>query len=78
MGRVLKRGSGRADQTAEFGDRIPPRVIAALLGMPWQDDDLINAFLRLHEEITEVLGAAFRTEEIGQRGQRISSEINTC
>lgn len=76
MGRVLKRGSGRADLTAEFGDQIPPRVIAALLGMPWQDDDLINEILRLHEEIMEVIGAAFRTEEIRQRGLRISSEIN--
>ncbi|MHC0054636.1 cytochrome P450 [Actibacterium sp. D379-3] len=76
MDRILAKGTGRADLTRDFGDQIPPRVIAALLGMPWQDDALVARILHLHEEIMEVIGSGFRTEELRQKGLRVSAEIN--
>lgn len=74
--RIVASGTGRTDLTAAFGDQIPARVIAALLGMPWQDDDLVAEILHLHEEMMEVIGLAFATEEIRERGLRISRDLN--
>ncbi|MGI4795948.1 MAG: cytochrome P450 [Janthinobacterium lividum] len=76
MQRILAKGTRRADLTSEFGDQIPARVIAALLGMPWQDDALVAKILHLHEEIMEVIGLSFATEEIRQRGLRVSQDLN--
>jgi cytochrome P450 len=74
--RVLDKGTGTADLTSELGDQIPPRVIAALLGMAWEDDALIQRILHLHEEIMQVIGSGFATEEMRQKGLRVSREIN--
>lgn len=76
MKRILAKGTGRADLTAEFGDQIPPRVIAALLGMPWEDDAMIARVLHLHEEMMKVLGTGMVTEGPRQRGLAISADIN--
>lgn len=76
MKRILAKGTGKADLCAEFGDQIPPRVIAALLGMPWQDDAMVAQILHLHEEIMEVIGAGFSTEDLRQKGLRVSRQIN--
>jgi len=76
MRRILARGGGRADLTADFGDQIPPRVIAALLGMPWEDDALIARILHLHEEIMEVIGSGFATEDVRRKGLRVSKDLN--
>jgi cytochrome P450 len=51
-----------ADLTADFGDMIPPRVICALLGMPWQDDGLIEKTKRLHDEIMLWIGKGLSTD----------------
>src|SRR5277367_6474532 len=37
LDRICNRGIGRAELVADLADQIPPRVIAALSGMPWQD-----------------------------------------
>lgn len=74
--RVLAKGTGKADLTTEFGDQIPPRVIAALLGMPWQDDAMVAQILHLHEEIMEVIGSGFASEEMRQKGLVVSKQIN--
>jgi cytochrome P450 len=76
MQRMLAKGTGKAELCTEFGDQIPPRVILALFGMPWEDDELVARTLHLHEEIMEVLGSGFRTEEMRQKGVRVSKEIN--
>src|SRR4030081_1020791 len=34
VGRIERKGS--ADLAADYADQLPPRVIAALFGMPWQ------------------------------------------
>ncbi|MGE6743552.1 cytochrome P450 [Allorhizobium pseudoryzae] len=74
--RILEKGTGKADLCSEFGDQIPPRVIAALLGMPWEDDAMVAKILHLHEEIMQVIGTGFATEEARQKGLRVSAEIN--
>lgn len=74
--RIVAKGTGKADLCAELGDQIPPRVIAALLGMPWEDDAMVAKILHLHEEIMQVIGTGFATEEIRQKGLRVSAEIN--
>lgn len=76
MKRIIAKGTGRADLCSEFGDQIPPRVIAALLGMPWEDDAMVARILHLHEEIMQVIGTGFATEEIRQKGLKVSAEIN--
>lgn len=66
---------GQTNLCADFGDQIPPRVIAALLGMPWEDDDMIARILHLHEEIMKFLGSKF-DEEGTKNALATSKEIN--
>ena len=75
LDRVLaKRGS--ADLAADFGDQIPPRVICALLGMPWQDDDLIRKTLELNEEIMKWIGRGYYDEASIRDARAASNAIN--
>ncbi len=75
LDRVLaKRGS--ADLAADFGDQIPPRVICALLGMPWQDDDLIRKTLDLNEEIMKWIGRGYYDEASIRDARAASNAIN--
>jgi cytochrome P450 len=67
---------GRADLAADFGDHIPPRVICALLGMPWRDDGLIEETLRLHEEIMLWIGRGYRDPDSIARARAASRAIN--
>jgi cytochrome P450 len=67
---------GKADLTADFGDGIPPRVICALLGMPWQDEGLIDETLRLHEEIMLWIGKGYRDPDSIAKARAASHAIN--
>ncbi|WP_116812390.1 cytochrome P450 [Steroidobacter cummioxidans] len=75
LDRVLAKG-GRADLAADFGDEIPPRVICALLGMPWQDDELIRKTLQLNEEIMKWIGRGYYDEEGVRDARAASAAIN--
>jgi cytochrome P450 len=75
ISRVTAR-PGNADLTADFGDHIPPRVICALLGMPWRDDGLIDETLRLHEEIMLWIGRGYRDPDSVARARAASRAIN--
>jgi cytochrome P450 len=75
LDRVLAKG-GSADLAADFGDEIPPRVICALLGMPWQDDDLIRKTLLLNEEIMKWIGRGYYDEDSVRDARQASSAIN--
>lgn len=74
INRIAARG--QADLTADLGDQIPPRVIAALLGMPWQDDELIARILHLHDDIMAYLGNRFVGSEATAKALAVSQEIN--
>jgi cytochrome P450 len=73
--RVRAKG-GRADLAADFGDEIPPRVICALLGMPWQDDELIGKTLHLNEEIMKWIGRGYYDEASVKDARAASAAIN--
>lgn len=75
LDRVVAKG-GRADLTADFGDEIPPRVICALLGMPWQDDELIRKTLHLNEEIMKWIGRGYYDEDSVRDARAASAAIN--
>lgn len=76
MDRIVSKGTGRADLAKDLADELPPRVIAALLGMPWDDDELVGRIRDLHEELMDAMGDGYRTEEILQRALVVSEEIN--
>jgi cytochrome P450 len=67
---------GAADLTADFGDGIPPRVICALLGMPWEDDGLIDQTLHLHEQIMQWIGRGYRDPDSIAQARAASRAIN--
>jgi cytochrome P450 len=48
---------GRAELVEELASRVPPRVIAAVMGLPWQDDEWLE----------HVLGLVMRRLELIQR-----------
>ncbi len=75
VSRVADR-PGKADLAADFGDHIPPRVICALLGMPWRDDALIGRTLHLHEEIMLWIGRGYRDPDSVARARAASRAIN--
>ena len=56
--RFVERGS--AELVGEFAQRIPVRAIAAILGLPWQDDDWIDECKKLNET-----AISFRVRRIG-------------
>lgn len=75
MARILAKG-GKADLAADFADQVPPRLTAALFGMPWQDDALVNRILHLHEEIMAWIGRKHAGEDLTQRAITASDQIN--
>jgi cytochrome P450 len=74
LDRVVAKG--RADLTTDFGDQVPPRVIAALFGMPWEDDAMITRILHLHEEVMAWIGRRNSGEEFTRRARAAADEIN--
>lgn len=71
---MLAKGS--ADLAADFGDQIPPRLTAALLGMDWRDDALIARILHLHEVIMEWVGRQNAGEPWTSNALAASHELN--
>jgi cytochrome P450 len=74
MKRIERKGS--ADLAADFADQVPPRVIAALFGMPWQDDDLVKRILHLHEEVMAWIGMQNGPGELAVRAAAAADELN--
>lgn len=72
--RLKKKGSG--DLAADFADQLPPRVIAALFGMPWQDDDLVGRILHLHEDIMAWIGRQHVAGPLTDRAIEAADELN--
>jgi cytochrome P450 len=65
-----------ADLAADYADQLPPRVIAALFGMPWQDDDLVKRILHLHEDIMGWIGMQHATGPLADRAIAAADELN--
>ena len=66
-----------ADLAADYADQLPPRVIAALFGMPWQDDDLVKRILHLHEDVMAWIGMQHATGPLADRAIAAADELNS-
>jgi cytochrome P450 len=76
LARLASKGDS-ADLAADFGDNIPPRVICALLGMPWQDDGLIEKTKQLHDEIMVWIGKGASTDlASANKARAAANDIN--
>jgi cytochrome P450 len=70
---------GRAELASEFAEMVPMRVIASVLGLPWEDDEWLEscrAFMDTKMDYLE--GRQTRPpnlEEIGQRALELTAEL---
>lgn len=69
-------GRDKAELVAEYASRIPARVIMSLLGMPYDDDDLVSRILHLNEEIVQLIAGGYRGEGRRERALAASAELN--
>jgi cytochrome P450 len=69
-------GRDRADLADEYAAQIPPRVICSLLGMPYEDDDMMARILFLNEEIVNFIASGYRDMELRDRALAASRELN--
>jgi cytochrome P450 len=67
--------SGTAELSSAFGDLVPPRVILALLGMPWQDDALVHRVVELHNVINQWI-SGLNLPGIDEQALAASRELN--
>src|SRR5277367_4356092 len=74
VGRIERKDS--ADLAADYADQLPPRVIAALFGMPWQDDELVKRILHLHEDVMAWIGMQHTTGPLADRAIAAGDELN--
>jgi cytochrome P450 len=75
---VTKRlaGRDRADLAEDFAAQIPPRVICSLLGMPYDDDDMMARILFLNEEIVNFIASGYSDPALRDRALAASRELN--
>lgn len=74
---------GRAELADELSERIPIRVIARLMGLPWQDDVFIDNYRRLNHHLVGVLnrrtlvdkGDQAESERVWNEGMAAASSI---
>lgn len=70
---------GHAELRSEFAVQVPIRVIASILGLPWEDDDWIESCRAFLEAKSEYLFALFDPpedlEEIGRRAVAVTDEL---
>jgi cytochrome P450 len=78
-------GRGRADLSSEFAVQVPIRVIASILGLPWEDDEWIESGRAYMQSRMDYQEACYRAEvlqspppdivEIGQRAAGTANEF---
>lgn len=64
------------DATVDIADRIPPRVICSLLGIPNSDDNAMQRLLDLNHEIVMLIQSGFNDPVYRQRALAASVELN--
>jgi cytochrome P450 len=55
-------GLDRADLWTEFANCVAPRVIAAAMGLPWEDDEWIEHLIELHRRRIDLIGRRFAAD----------------
>jgi cytochrome P450 len=72
---------GHADLHSEFAERVAPRVIAAAMGLPWQDDDWLEHVLALHRQRIALIATRIGLDhadpapELVERGRAAVEEL---
>jgi cytochrome P450 len=69
-------GRGQADLASELTDLVPPRVLASLCALPWQDDALIGEIVSRHDLIATWIGRPGRGQELTNKAVQASHELN--
>jgi cytochrome P450 len=76
LDRVVDRE--RVEFVAEFADVLPSAVIAAVLGLPWQDDEtLLIECKRLNDLVGATRQSFGVAADVMQRGTRAAEELST-
>ncbi|HWL42011.1 MAG TPA: cytochrome P450 [Ilumatobacter sp.] len=57
--------AGQAELYEDFANRVAPRVIAAAMGLPWEDDDWLAHVLDLHVRRIALIGHKFILQRSG-------------
>jgi len=75
---LLDKLAGRthADLATELCDKLPTRVIASLLGLPWRDDALMERAFHLHQEIALWIGLRYVDPTLDERALAASRKLN--
>lgn len=61
---------GRADLVADFTQLLPIRVIAAVTGLPWQDDDWLAECKRLNDAVNAFFAARLGLSKTGDPAEQ--------
>ena len=69
-------GCDKADLAQDYAAQIPPRVICSLLGMPFDDDAMMERILFLNEEIINFIASGYRDFDLRERALAASTELN--
>lgn len=74
---LITRFSNRdsIEMASEYADLIPPRVILALLGIPWRDDIFVRQIVNLHHSINQWI-SRLNLPGIEAQALAASSELN--
>lgn len=67
---------GRADLQGDFAAQVVPRVMLSLMGMPWQDDQVVARILELNDHIIRFIGNNYRGDELRDKALAASRELN--
>ena len=75
---TLDRLVGREtiDATADIADRIPPRVISSMLGIPYADDVAMQRLLDLNHELVRLIESGYQEPSRRERALAASAELN--
>lgn len=75
---VLDRLAGRdtADLAADYAAQIPPRVICSLLGMPIDDDAMVEEILARNVDIVNFIASGYRDEKLRDIALQASHRLN--
>lgn len=69
--------SGRVELTSALTDLVPPRVLASLFAMPWQDDELMATIVHHNDTLASWIGRpGHRTAELNERALATSRALN--
>ncbi|MFE3730062.1 cytochrome P450 [Nocardia sp. NPDC059154] len=70
--------AGKAELVSQFSEVVPPRIMASMFGLPWQDDGLLAQMEQWHRDIVTWIGLGYPEEggEATRKAKLASDELN--